>query len=158
HPERSVIICSSIGYTEGQAAYPRLRLDVRLGLRPFLIRRHVFTILPLFCALAVASAESTESQFGVNQTLFATLAAINAAGYDAGIDSPLNDHYQLRTQIRKILASRQLECLPELRAFYKEHKRPTGAGDLGQYISFAITAGEAPKFAMPSGEVPPDVE
>ena len=61
-------------------------------------------------------------------------------------------------QIRQILASRQIDCLSELRAFYKEHKKPTGAGDLGQYISFALTAGDAPKFALPSGEVPPDVE
>jgi predicted negative regulator of RcsB-dependent stress response len=45
-----------------------------------------------------------------------------------------------------------------LRAYYKEHRKPTGAGDLGQYISFALTAGDAPKFALPTGEVPPDVE
>ena len=130
-------------------------------------RRHVFSTLPLFCvlagltsraALAAAPGESTESQFGISQTLFSTLAAINTAGYDAGIDSPLNDHYKLRTQIRGILAGRQLECLSDLRAFYKEHKKPTTAGDLGQYISFALVAGDAPKFALPNGEVPPDVE
>ena len=35
--------------------------------------------------------DTGESQFGVSRTLFATLAAINAAGYDAGIDSALNE-------------------------------------------------------------------
>jgi predicted negative regulator of RcsB-dependent stress response len=129
-----------------------------------LTRRYAYPILIPTLLLAgtfaqVSPARDTgESQFGVSQTLFATLAAINAAGYDTGIDSPLNAHYQVRTQIRQILASRQIPCLPELRAFYKEHKKPTGAGDLGQYISFALTAADAPKFTLPSGEVPPDVE
>ncbi len=158
--ERRRTIYPSIGYTVGQAACLRLKVRLRL----FLTRRYAYSILLPVLLIAgisgkVCSARDTgESQFGVSQTLFVTLAAINAAGYDAGIDSPLNAHYQVRTQIRQILASRQIDCLSELRAFYKEHKKPTGAGDLGQYISFALTAGDAPKFALPSGEVPPDVE
>lgn len=126
-------------------------------------RRYAYSILLPALLLAGTSVKvcaapgSGESQFGVSRTLFATLASINAAGYDAGIDSPLNDHYRVRTQIRQILASRQIGCLPELRAFYKEHRKPTGAGDLGQYISFALVAGDPPKFALPA-EVPPDVE
>jgi len=158
--ERAATIRPFVGYTDGQAACLRPKLRLRL----FLTRRYAYFILLSLLLLAGISArvcfgrDSGESQFGVSQSLFATLAAINAAGYDTGIDSPLNAHYQVRTQIRQILASRQIACLPELRAFYKEHKKPTGAGDLGQYISFALTAGDAPKFALPSGEVPPDVE
>ena len=158
--EKRKTIYPSIGYTVGQAACLRLKVRLRL----FLTRRYAYSILLPVLLIAgisgkVCSARDTgENQFGVSQTLFVTLAAINAAGYDAGIDSPLNAHYQVRTQIRQILASRQIDCLSELRAFYKEHKKPTGAGDLGQYISFALTAGDAPKFALPSGEVPPDVE
>jgi predicted negative regulator of RcsB-dependent stress response len=162
--ERETALQPFVGYTDGQAACLRLKLRLRL----FLTRRYAHSILlPVLLLASIparvcAARDSGESQFGVSQTLFATLAAINAAGYDTGIDSPLNAHYPIRTQIRQILvsrqASRQIECLPDLRAFYKEHKRPTGAGDLGQYISFALTAGEAPKFALPSGEVPPDVE
>lgn len=101
---------------------------------------------------------SGENQFGISANLFAALAAINAAGYDTGIDSPLNDKYKLRTQIREELAKRQIPSLPELKAFYKEHKKPTGAADLGQYISFSLLAGDSPKFELPSGELPPDVE
>jgi predicted negative regulator of RcsB-dependent stress response len=48
--------------------------------------------------------------------------------------------------------------LPELKTFYQEHKKPSESADLGQYISFALVAGDAPKFELPSGEVPPDVE
>ncbi len=99
-----------------------------------------------------------ENQFGVSQTLFATLAAINAAGYDTGIDSPLNERYKLRTQIREELAKRKIPSLPEIRDFYQAHKKPTGGADLGQYISFALLAGDPPKFELPTIELPADAE
>ncbi|HEY7304304.1 MAG TPA: tetratricopeptide repeat protein [Bryobacteraceae bacterium] len=86
------------------------------------------------------------------------MAAINAAGYDAGLDSPLNQKFKVRTQIRDALAGRTIPCLPELKTFYQEHKKPSESADLGQYISFALIAGDAPKFELPSGDVPPDVE
>jgi predicted negative regulator of RcsB-dependent stress response len=158
--ERRAAAHPSVGYTEGQAACLRLKVRLRL----FLTRRYAYSILlPVLLLIGISvdvchARDNGESQFGVSQSLFVTLAAINAAGYDTGIDSPLNAHYPMRTEIRQILASRKIECLPDLRAFYKEHKKPTGAGDLGQYISFALTAGDAPKFTLPSGEVPPDVE
>lgn len=104
------------------------------------------------------AAETGENQFSVSLTLFSTLAAINAAGYDAGIDSALNQEYKVRTQIRSELAKRSIQSLAELKIFYQAHKKPSEAADLGQYISFALVAGDAPKFELPSGEVPPDVE
>jgi predicted negative regulator of RcsB-dependent stress response len=102
--------------------------------------------------------EGVENGFSTSLTMFTTLAAINAAGYDAGMDSPLNQQYQVRSQIREILAKQKITCLPELRAFYKEHKKPTDTGDLSQYISFALLAGDAPAFELPAGELPADVE
>jgi predicted negative regulator of RcsB-dependent stress response len=104
------------------------------------------------------SLPNAENGFSTSITMFATLAAINAAGYDAGMDSPLNEHYKVRSELREILAKKKIPCLSELKAFYKEHKKPTEAGDLSQYISFSLIAGDAPKFALPDGQVPPDVE
>ena len=98
------------------------------------------------------------NQFSVSETLFSTLAAINAAGYDAGMDSPLNERFKVRTQIREALASRKIGCLAELKAFYQEHKKASDTADLSQYISFALVAGDAPQFALPNDAVPPDVE
>ncbi len=126
------------------------------------LRPPAILVVALMLGLASARAQDLrdtgENQFGVSRTLFSTLAAINAAGYDAGMDSALNDHFKLRTQIREILAKRQIPSLSEMRAFYKAHKKPTEAGDLGQYLSFALLAGEAPKFELPGFELPPDVE
>jgi predicted negative regulator of RcsB-dependent stress response len=109
-------------------------------------------------AYAAAPNDSAESQFSVSLTLFSTLTAINAAGYDAGLNSPLNQKYKVRMQIREALAGRNIPCLPELKAFYQEHRKASESADLGQYISFALIAGDAPKFELPAGEVPPDVE
>ncbi len=89
--------------------------------------------------------------------MFSTLAAINAAGYNAGIDSPLNERYKVRTQVRDELAKKQIPSLAELKEFYKEHKKASDTADLGQYLSFALVAGGPPDFALPTGEVPPDV-
>lgn len=107
---------------------------------------------------ASVTADSGENGFGVSQTLFSTLAAINAAGYDAGIDSPINERYKVRTQIREELAKQKISSLSELKSFYKAHKKPSEAADLGQYISFAMVANGPPNFAISSEEAPPDVE
>ncbi len=121
----------------------------------------------LACALLLGSARlgfaqrplsGGENQFSVSQTLFTALAAINAAGYDTGIDSPLNEQFKLRTQLREALAKRKIPCLPEIRDFYQAHKKPSGGADLGQYISFSLLAGDAPKFDLPTIELPADVE
>ncbi|MBV8571942.1 MAG: tetratricopeptide repeat protein [Acidobacteriaceae bacterium] len=104
-------------------------------------------------------ARSTgENEFSVSQTLFSTLAAINAAGYNAGLDSPLNQSFKLRQQVRDELAKRNIACLAQLKEFYAAHRKASSAADLGQYISFALVAGDAPGFELPSGELPPDVE
>ncbi len=113
--------------------------------------------LPSLRAQGFVHNDSTENQFSVSLPLFTALAAINAAGYDAGMDSALNERFPLRSQIRSELAKKDLKCLPELREFYQAHKKPSESADLGQYISFALTAGDAPKFTLPN-EVPPDVE
>lgn len=90
--------------------------------------------------------------------MFSVLAAINDAGYDAGMDSPLNQQFKVRTQVREELAKRKIPCLGELKEFYQQHRKATESANLGQYLSFALVAGDAPNFALPTGEVPPDVE
>src|SRR5205085_1181100 len=102
--------------------------------------------------------DNLESQFGSSITLFTTLAAINAAGYDEGMDSALNQKYHVRTQVRQELAKRNLTCLPDLQSFYKAHKKDSPAANLSQYISFALIAGGPPFFETPNGPLPPDVQ
>lgn len=116
-------------------------------------------LIPLLSVqrLAAADREAGENQFGVSLSMFTTLAAINAAGYDAGIDSSINDQFQLRREIRDELAKKHIACLSDLRDFYQHHKKPSAGADFGQYISFSLVVGEAPNFTFPTTDVPPDV-
>lgn len=93
-----------------------------------------------------------------NPTLFAVLAAINAAGYDTEIDSPTNN--PLRKSLRDHLATRTIPSLPALRRFVRDRKLPNASDDLGQYISFALLSKGAPDFgpAMPNFPPPADAE
>ena len=101
---------------------------------------------------------SNENQFAVSLTMFTALAAINMAGYDAGMDSPLNNQFQVRHEVRAELAKKNIACLSALREFYAAHKKPTDTATLGQYISFSLVAGDAPTFTLSTEDVPPDVE
>ena len=86
-------------------------------------------------------------------TTFAILAALNAAGYDEGIDSPSNS--PLRQMVRDYLAKQQLTVLPELRAFVRDHRpRGSGSSELSQYISFALVNGGAPSFEPARSDLP----
>jgi hypothetical protein len=93
-----------------------------------------------------------------NPTLFAVLAAINAAGYDTEIDSPTNN--PLRKALRDHLATRNIPSLSTLRRFVRDHHLPNASDDLGQYISFALLSKGAPDFgpAMPNFPPPADAD
>jgi tetratricopeptide (TPR) repeat protein len=86
------------------------------------------------------------------------MAAINAAGYDAGLDSPSN--HPLRNEIRTQLANRHIPSLAGIKEFYTRHKRQDPGQDLAQYISFALICAGPPGFSLHRSGVaiPPDVD
>ena len=85
------------------------------------------------------------------------MAAINAAGYDADLDSPNNS--PLRKAVRVELAKHDIPSLAAIREFVAKHHQPRETDELSQYISFALTAGPPPNFAIQKRDVdiPPDV-
>jgi tetratricopeptide (TPR) repeat protein len=93
-----------------------------------------------------------------NPSIFAVLAAINAAGYNADIASPNNS--PLRESIRKELAAKNIPSLRELQDFYRQHRQNDATADLSQYISFALSTDGAPAFGVKgrSVDAPPDVQ
>jgi TolA-binding protein len=103
-----------------------------------------------------ASLGAATLQLESNQTLFYVMCAINAAGYDEGINLP--DNNPLRRQVRDYLATRQIGVLPELKLFYRHHMQKTAAQDLPQYVSFALSVTGAPDFAwkVRDVDIPPD--
>jgi tetratricopeptide (TPR) repeat protein len=90
-------------------------------------------------------------QLDHDQTLFCVMAAVNAAGYDEGINLP--DNNPLRKQVRDYLAARHIAILPELKLFYRHHMQKTASQDLPQYISWALSVTGAPDFAWKGRDV-----
>lgn len=113
----------------------------------------------LFCG-ALHAADSL--LLDANENLFYVLAAMNAAGYDEGVNLP--DNSDLRNQLREYLAKQNIAGLPELRQFYRRHMaRPgpsAGVQDLSQYISWALSVTGPPDFVWRTRdvEVPPDAK
>jgi predicted negative regulator of RcsB-dependent stress response len=116
--------------------------------------------VPAISAIAllfVRAAAAQQGQLDASPTLFTVMAAINAAGYDADLDSPNNS--PLRKAVRAELARRQIPSLAAIKEFVAKHHMPRETDELGQYISFALTAGPPPDFAIRKRDVdiPPEV-
>ncbi len=121
-------------------------------------RRLSFLALAVLAAVAAARTSAAElGQLDASPTLFAVMAAINAAGYDADLQSPSN--HPLRDVVRRELARRNIPCLEELKTFFEQHRKSDWSAELAQYISFGLVAGDPPdfKFRLRRNELPPDV-
>lgn len=110
----------------------------------------------LLAAGSAVDAFAQQAQLDSNQTLFNVLTAINAAGYDAEIDSPSN--HPLRAEIRKHIAARNLSTVAELRRFFAEHRKKDWTSELSQYVSFALAVDGTDQYQwrFKLEEIPPD--
>ena len=96
------------------------------------------------------------AELDANQTLFAVLAAANAAGYDAEINSPTNS--PVRKAVRDYLAGQNLASLVPLQRLLREHRPKDSSAELSQYISLALFSKGPPDFTSLHPDVgwPPD--
>jgi len=102
-------------------------------------------------ALAQVSKQST-GQLDANPTLFVVLAAANAVGYDAGIDSPSNN--PLRAMVRDRLAKQKLTSIGLLRALLRDARPRDPAEELNRYIEFSILSAGPPDFKPARSDLP----
>ena len=115
-----------------------------------------FVVSGLLAVAAVARADQPAmGQLDSSPTLFTVMAAINAAGYDAG----LAHSHPLRLALREELAKRNIPSLKAIREFVTRHRMSDDEAELSQYISFGVTAGPPPNFEIKLRQVetPPDV-
>jgi len=121
-----------------------------------LIRPLLFITFSAF-AFAQTQPRASEGQLDGSQTLFTVLAAINAAGYDADLDSTANE--PLRKQVRDIIAAKHLDSMEALKKIFDAHRQANADAELSQYISFALTIEGPPDFQyrMKPEELPHDV-
>jgi len=107
--------------------------------------------------LAQAQPQPQHGQLDASPALFTVLAAINAAGYDADLDSNANS--PIRKQLRGVIGAKHLESVDALKKFFATHKQANQIAELNQYISFALTLDGPPDFQsrMKPEEIPLDV-
>jgi tetratricopeptide (TPR) repeat protein len=112
-------------------------------------------ILVLLVAIPCRAAEPGQLDF--SPSLFAVMAAMNAAGYDAELASPNND--PLREQIRKAVESSHSPVVAELKRFFADHRQKDETAELSQYLSYALSVKGPPDFAFKfrDVELPPDI-
>lgn len=115
-------------------------------------------VLLLFCAWpAPALAQQAGNvTLQANEQIFSVLAALNVAGYDAGLGSEAPSSPRL--EARAWVGSHSPEVVPAITRFYAGHHVDDPAADLGQYISLALLLGPAPdfKFTVANADLPPD--
>jgi tetratricopeptide (TPR) repeat protein len=107
--------------------------------------------------LVQAQPQPQHGELDASQALFTVLAAINAAGYDADLDSNANS--PIRKQLRDVIAAKHLDSVEALKKFFGTHKQANQIAELNQYISFALTLDGPPDFQsrMKPEEIPLDV-
>ncbi len=114
-----------------------------------------FVLLP-----SVARSQQAGSvNLDANEQLFDVMAAINAAGYDAGMGTETGDN--TREEVRGALTRRTAAVLGDLRKFYATHQVADDAGaTLGEYVSLALFLGPPPRFPLtvPETDLPPDAK
>jgi tetratricopeptide (TPR) repeat protein len=121
------------------------------------LTRSLFSAIFLL-ALVVQSRAAEQAQLDASPSLFTVMAAINAAGYDAGLNSAANN--PLREQMRRRLGGSEIPALAEIRQFVAAHHQKDPTAELSQYVSFALSVKGPPDFAWKfarSIDIPPDV-
>jgi tetratricopeptide (TPR) repeat protein len=121
----------------------------------------LLSLTALLCAIPYSAEAAPESASAgpvsveANPQLFATMCALVAAGF--GADSPLGnpDFMQLRTQLRALHGP----ATEALREFFRQHAVADRGATLSRFVTFALTAGPAPKFepVLKRANLPPDV-
>jgi tetratricopeptide (TPR) repeat protein len=115
-------------------------------------------ILLLAGALAcpVRGQAPQQGQLDASPALFAVLAAINAAGYDAEADAASN--HPLRAEIRRALAAKNVPSLKRIRGLFEARRKWDWNAELSQYVSYALTLDGPPAFKQRylAHQAPPD--
>ena len=118
-------------------------------------------VLALLLAGLFAYAQQQEGSVILepSEQVFCVMAALNAAGYDAGLGYPTGDN--TRETARKYLDQSHAPVAKSLGTFYSEHRMEGDPGaDFGQYVSLALLLGPPPDFklAVPQADLPPDAK
>src|SRR3984893_11035215 len=88
--------------------------------------------------------------------LFATLCALDAAGFDSSVST--TNQSPGRVKLRERMLALKGPAVEALRKYYQEHALADAAATFSRFVSFALAAGPPPKFAfeLRREDLPPD--
>jgi len=120
----------------------------------FLLRGACLLALSALLAVAQAPAAHTNVVVDSNPAVFAVLAGLTAAGYDAGqkVNEPL------REKLRQQIAAKKVPAVAALREFFRTHHLANRNQDLAQYTTLALFLGTPPglPLTLPPAGLPPE--
>lgn len=110
--------------------------------------------LPLLLFPAIVFA-ADQTKLDATEAMFTVMAAANAAGYDAG----LNSSPEIRTKVRDAVLAANPPVLRELKAWYYDNPAHDKTADLSRFISLGISVADPPDFVWTKREndIAPDV-
>jgi tetratricopeptide (TPR) repeat protein len=118
--------------------------------------RMALLLAVLACMTVSVVAQSANVTIQPDLRLFATMAALNAAGFDVEFGS---QYHPVRQVARKYAAEVDADLVARLKAFYQLRKGDqTDEAQLPKYISLAVNLTDAPEFKPVTREeaLPPD--
>ncbi|MCS7025396.1 MAG: tetratricopeptide repeat protein [Bryobacteraceae bacterium] len=132
-----------------------IKINVLLRLPKGFQAARVALALALMGGITRGLAAET-GQLDANLTLFSVMAALNAAGFDADLQSCFN--HPLRKQVRQQIAAKNPPSAFELKRFLRDHRLGDDAQTMALFVSFALVV-EAPsfKYRVRENDVPPEV-
>ena len=103
------------------------------------------------------SAPATAETIDASETMFTTMCALYAAGYESDI-SPDN-WTSFRTHMRDRLRQQKGPAVDALKDFYRGHQFRDPGAMLSRFVWFGLVSGPAPKFqpTLRRDELPPEV-
>jgi len=126
-----------------------------------LLRRSLRILAPSLTMLALVCAAAAQSKatLDVSETLFSVVAAMNACGYDAELQSSSPIRLEVRADLAEADKSPEAAVAEkQICRFYQDHRQGDSAHDLAQYVSLTLNLGPPPDFTpkMAESDMPPD--
>jgi len=117
--------------------------SLRRKLQPFVC------LLLLAVASGRAGAQTTKAQLEISETFFSMAAALNACGYDSGLDVSMPLRQAVRAEVQAAISKSPdaQEKRGAICQFWREHQISGHEDDVTPYLSLALELGPPPDFA-----------
>jgi tetratricopeptide (TPR) repeat protein len=99
--------------------------------------------------LATGAQAQVRTTLDYNEALFTMMAALNACGYDQDVAESLPMRGAIREEVNRAAQGRDAQdALLRTCKFYNDHNSGDATKNLSQYVSLALSLGEAPSFQL----------